>query len=67
MDEGLLHFDKPTDISMFTQQINLQLSRHTGIPHQKNMPGLLAIVAILLILIRFIIAFVLIRASLVGR
>lgn len=70
--EGLLHFDNPSDIPMLTQQINQQLHKHTKKKKisriKKNMPGTFwPIVAILLILVLTIIAFVLIRASLVGR
>ena len=67
--EGLQHFDKASDISMLTQQINQQLGRYTQKKKssriKKNMPETFwPIVAILVVITLAIIAFVLIRASL---
>lgn len=70
--EGLQHFDKATDISMLTQQINQQLGKYTQKKKisriKRNMPDTFwPIVAILIVITLAIIAFVLIRASLVAH
>lgn len=70
--EGLQHFDKGTDISLLTQQINQQLGRFTQKKKisriKKNMPDTFwPIIAILIIITLAIIAFVLIRASLAAH